>query len=363
MPRPRWAYVTLQRRGGGDAGDTHVDAVIAGLRGAGCDVQLVAPRRRAPLVRHVLSSLSVQLRLIGALRRFDVVYVRMHPLATLIVVACRWIGIRVVLEVNGVPNDFQVAHPALRYVRKQLEWLVAHQLRAAAAVIAVTPGLAQWVSEASGRTHELHVVPNAADPAAFRPGLPRPADAPNRYVIFVGSLSAWQGLELCLDAALHEAWPSDTVLLIIGDGALQATVEAAATAAPDRICWLGRRQPRDVPPYLSNALVSLALKQYHDERAGQSPLKVFESMASEVPVVATPLHGMALIAEHDAGVVLARMTPASVASTVACLVSDEQQRREMGARGREAILHANTWEHRVDAILDVATRGSSAVNT
>lgn len=354
MPRPRWVYLTLQRRGGGDAGDTHVDAVVAGLRHAGCDLQLVAPPRSAPLLRHVVGSLGVQLRLIGALRRFRVVYVRMHPLAALTVVACRWSGVRSVVEVNGVPNDFQVAHHSLRYLRRPLEWLIGHQLKAASTVIAVTPGLARWVSEASGRTDQVHVVPNAADPTVFRPGLPRPSDAPNRYVVFVGSLTAWQGLELCLDAARHEAWPSDTALLIIGDGALRTDVERAAATAPDRICWLGRRQPRDVPAYLSNALVSLALKQYHDERAGQSPLKVFESLACGVPVVATPLHGMDLIVDHGAGVVLADATPASVASTVASLVSDERERRAMGARGRRAIVDGDTWQHRVEDILRIA---------
>lgn len=353
--RRQWAYVTLQTRGADDAGDTHVDAVVAGLRRSGRKVELVSIGISRHLVIRAVSSIVAQARVSLRLSRFEVVVVRMHPLAIITVAACRLRDVPVIVEVNGVSTDYTVAHPVLERLRRPLQWLIHRQLRDASAVVAVTAGLARWVSRTTGRTTRIDVIPNAADAGTFRPGLVKPTDAPERYALFLGSLSPWQGIEQCLGAVNDPAWPSDVVLLIIGDGAMAPVVRRAEASDRQRVRWLGRRIPEEVPAYLSNALLSLALKNYHAPEQGQSPLKVYESMSCGVPVVGTTMHGMEPVTEHGAGVLLDDPSPSEVARTVARLADDAEARSAMGGRGREAILDGNTWDHRISQIVQIVS--------
>lgn len=351
----RIAYVCLQRRGLGDAGDTHVDAVVAGLRRADRPVELFeASGSRRALVGRTVRALTLQASLIPRIGRYSVVYVRMHPLGALTIAAARWRRSRTIVEVNGVAEDYVAVHPGARPLRTLLRQLLAYQLRIADDVVAVTDGLARWVQETTGRTARVHVVPNAADPETFRPGLDRPASVPARYVLFAGALSPWQGLDIAVRAAVHESWPHDVALLIVGDGVLRDRIAAAAAASRGRIAYLGALPPRDVPPYVAGALATLALKQYHRPDAGQSPLKVYESLACGVPVIGPAMHGMVELLEGaDAGVVVHDSDPSTVAEAVRFLADSEETRRQMGERGRRAVLQAHSWEHRVADILSI----------
>lgn len=343
-------YLCLQPLSGQGAADAHVGGIVRGLQAAGQHIEVVAsPFVDSSLPRRLLIGLRLQLQALARMRHADAAYVRMHPLAALSVLLVR--STPILVEVNGVPEDFYVAHPSLRHVAPILERLLRYQLRRAAHVVTVTNGLAEWVKEVEPQARSVHVVPNAADPDLFRPGLDRPSDAPEEYVLFFGALTPWQGIELAIAAAGHPTWPPHLPLVVIGDGQEALRVKEAAAAMPERIRYLGSRPQAEVAAYVSNALATVLPKRYHAAQAGQSPLKLYESLAAGVPVIATPLSGATDIEDLKPGLITVPPAPEAIAAAVAAITAEPNTAREAGNAGRRAVLASHTWEARSKVVL------------
>ena len=60
---------------------------------------------------------------------------------------------------------------------------------------------------------------NGVDTDVFRPGLPRPDEAPARFLVYAGTTSAWQGADVFVRAmpAVRAAVP-DAELVLLGQG-------------------------------------------------------------------------------------------------------------------------------------------------
>lgn len=342
-------YLCLQPLSGQGAADAHVEGIVRGLEASGHQVDVLASTAaERSLAGRLVEGLRVQLQALIRMRRADAAYVRMHPLAAFTVLFAR--SIPIVIEVNGVPEDFYIAHPTLRRVGPMLEALLRYQLRRADHVVTVTNGLAAWVETVEQGARSVHVVPNGADTHIFRPGLDRPSDVPEGYVLFFGELSPWQGIDLAITAATHPAWPLGVALVIIGDGHEAGRVEQAAREMPARILYLGARPRSEIAAYVSNALATVSPKRYHAARAGQSPLKLYESLAAGVPVLATPLAGATDIESLKPAVITVDPDAAAFATAVAALAGDPAASREMGVAGRDAILSNHTWTARAEIV-------------
>lgn len=338
-------YLALQPRSGRGASDTHVDGIVTGLRQLGYDVKLVAlGTTTGSLVLRLLAGLWLQIRYLPRLRRADVVYVRMHPTAALLPLLTG--RTPYVVEVNGVPEDYVAIHPALRRVRPLVRGGIRRLLKRAAHVVVVTDGLGRRVREwAPGAA--TTVVPNAADPQVWRADLPRPQDAPaGDFVVFFGALTPWQGVELASLAAGAQAWPPGVPLLFVGEGPDVGRVRDARREAPSRILYVEPLPPEELACYVAHARASLCLKRYHDAVAGQSPLKLYESVMAGTAVIATPLHGATDVPDLRSHIITCRPDPESVARAVTALVDGdvvvgavtEQLRREHSWSARAEVV-------------------------
>jgi glycosyltransferase involved in cell wall biosynthesis len=295
------------------------------------------------------SAVVLHLRHRQLLASADVLYTRMHPLGPLTATSS---GAEVrAVEVNGVPADYGIAHPTTQRVSRYIRLALLRQLRDATHLFPVTEGLARWLLALPGVGARVDVVPNAVDPERFHPESARPADVPDRYVVFFGALAPWQGLDLLLRACAHRSWPSDVPLLVIGDGHLREQV-ACAEKAGLPVRFLGWRSREQMPGYVAGAELSIVPKQYHDPGAGQSPLKLYESLACGTPVVATPLHGATDVPGLESGVVTVRPSFEDVARTVAGLLRDPESLRQRGEEVRRVIVREHTWDHRARRVLE-----------
>jgi len=172
--------------------------------------------------------------------------------------------------------------------------------------------------------------PEAADPA-FKVELGVPPTA--LVALYSGNIGAKQGVETLIDAARQLAHRRDIRLLICGEGAARAAVEARA-ADLDNITF-GPLQPAT----RLNALLNLAdfhlLPQRRGNTAFAMPSKLGGMLASGRVVVAQadPDSEFATLLADSAEVVPAE-DAAATAAALERLADDPARRRAIGARGR-----------------------------
>lgn len=358
-------YLCLQPTRQGQASYAHVNEIVAGLRTRGWDVRLIEPPLPRPGrgdgLRRLLAAGTVQLSywIRCRFRPAKFVYIRSHFLALPTALLARLAGSIVVQEMNGPTSDLFDSWPAMRPLKGFIDFVTKAQLRLADAVVVVTPGLGEYVERVAGRGIEMHVIGNGANVDLFRPAeeafrpadgagaAAGPADGSRPYAVFVGALASWQGIDTVLAAVRHEAWPEGVNLVIAGDGRKRDRVQAAA-AADRRISWLGTIPYGDSPALVSGSLASLVpMSDAPRCRYGLSPLKLYEAMASGVPVVASNLPGLGdAVRKQDCGITFAPDDPAGLAGAVAQLAADPSRAHAMGARGRDAAVERYSWDVR-----------------
>lgn len=351
MSRPRrLAYLSLETPRPGQASQTHIAEIIASLEACGWNIELFATTQggastSSSFLRRLLDYARVQSKLARRLGEFDAVFVRSHFMALPLTFLARWRKVPVVHEINGTAADIGVTYPAFKALSPVFSWLYRAQYRSAAHLIAVTAGLADWAKLFAGHDR-VSTVSNGANTELFRPDGPQ-ADIADRYVVFVGGLVAWHGIDTMLAALADPAWPADVKLVIVGDG-IERDKVAAATRDP-RLLWLGRKPYHDIPAILRGALAALCVIEDQDGRSatGVAPLKLFEAMACGVPVIATDLPFQAeIIRGAEAGLIVSTMSPASLAAAVRALAEGPERAKAMGANGANFVAREASWHHR-----------------
>jgi glycosyltransferase involved in cell wall biosynthesis len=188
-----------------------------------------------------------------------------------------------ILEVNAPLVAEQTTHRSLA-LPEEAEASVQRAMQAAGLVAAVSAPVAEHAQAMGAR--KVVVVPNGVDPARF----PEPQPAPRRpfTVGFLGSMKAWHGLPVLVDAfALLRRNVPDARLLIVGDGPERASVEAqlAARGLSDAAEVTGLLAAAAVPGALARMDVGTA--PYGASASFYfSPLKIYEYFAAGLPVVA-----------------------------------------------------------------------------
>lgn len=348
--QPRLTYLTLQATTEGQAAHAHVHEMVKGLAAGGWSSRVLKPRygHQSPtVVSRLVQFTRVQYAALIGLPSSDVFYIRSHFAALPAAMIARRLRVPVVQEVNGPHNDAVVAWPLLRAVRAWVKKGNRIQFRAADAVITVTPQLVRWLQTDAG-VEDGYLVSNGADVERFTPDAARPAGLPNRYVVFFGALAPWQGIEVALDATLSDQWPDGVALVIAGDGRMREVVEQRTDAV--RIVYLGRRPYAEIPGIVSNSLASLLPKSARDHAAsGLAPLKLFESMACGVPVIASHLPGLAeIISDADCGLLVEPGSAEDLARAVRSVSHGPADAALMGRRGRESAVRQHSWRSRAD---------------
>src|SRR5262249_7677425 len=185
--------------------------------------------------------------------------------------------------------DVVARHAWLTRIRSVVRWLYRAQYRVSDRLFPVTKELAQWLAD--GLPHDrITVIANGANTDLFRPIARTGAS----FVTFFGGLTSWHGVDLMLDAVRQLRWPAGVQLLVIGTGAQEHLVQQAVQAGlPVR--WLGYRPQEEIPELVAGAIAGLIPITNPRGRSstGVSPLKLYETLACGIPVIATDLPGQA----------------------------------------------------------------------
>ena len=268
---------------------------------------------------------------------------------------------KVVYEVNGLPSielphTWPQAAPATVAKLRRLE---AYCLERADAVVVPSSVIGNAIRQMGINPEKVFLVPNAADPVtATLPTATLPTGAPEHYLIYVGALQRWQGVDVLLRAFARLADLTDLRLVVCSSvperraKPLQRLADRLGVA--ERIVWRFTLPHDEVAGWLAGAAVSAAPLTACPRNLDQgcAPLKILESMAAGTPVVASDLPAVREILGDD-GRLVAPDRPAELARAIRILLEYPEQARAMAARARGRV---PTWADSRAKLAEVYSR-------
>jgi glycosyltransferase involved in cell wall biosynthesis len=363
----RFLYCAIdQTVPGTKGGSVHVTAVAEGLAGLGHDVHvLVSPGEggfpsgqvhwmamRPPLgARELRWMRAAAVRRIARALRPDVVIERYYNFGGEGIAAGLDTGATTVLEVNAPvvdhPGSVKASIDRALLVRPMQRW---RERLCARADLIVTPTAAILPHDTpQSKVVELEW---GADTDRFRPGATGapPFKVPAGVVaVFAGAFRSWHGAIHLARAIreLRDGGRGDVSAVFIGDGPELASVRAEA-AALDNVVFAGAVPHALMPACLAAAHIGVAPFDVSAHRPLSlgfywSPLKIFEYMASGLPVVAPAVDRIPSLVQHEREALL--YDPAAPRALAAALerLTDGALREALGRAARERAVRDYSW--------------------
>lgn len=288
---------------------------------------------------------------------FDLVYERYSLWSYAGMEYAQGAGIPSVLEVNAPLIEEQAKHRTL-VDRAGAEEVARRVFRAAEVLIAVSDEVSVDLSRYPSTRGRTHVVPNGVNTERFRAGLTPllPHDPACFTVGFVGSLKPWHGLSVLVEAfaLLHERRPKSR-LIVVGEGPERAGVvsDLIERGLSGSFHVTGAIPPDEVPRMLAS--FDAALAPYTAQEGFYfSPLKVYEYMASGLPVIASEVGQLTNLIEHGVnGLLCPPGDSRALADALTMLHDQPSVRCHLGERARRTVLNNHTWVATVRRILSL----------
>ena len=231
-------------------------------------------------------------------------------------------------------------------------WLEHQALSRADAVITICPALAVYATE-HGVAEERHfLIENSLlDPVRLvggessepPPDVPEPPEG-SELVVYAGTLEAYQGIDLLLEAVsllaprIPRLW-----LLVLGgtpDQVARYRRRAARLGLAERCRFAGR-----VPQQTARDWIARARVQISARIAGtNTPLKLYEQLASGVALLATKVHSHTQVLDDDVAL-LVEPEPQALADGLARLLEDAPLRAGLAERARRRYAERYSREH------------------
>ena len=267
-----------------------------------------------------------------------------------------------VYEINGLPSiELPSVYPdmdkeTIAKIRREeaMCWTEAD------AVVVPANVIRDMLVRLGCQNEKIVVIPNGAHVRA-RPI--RPAEAPARYFIYFGALQTWQGVDSLLRAFARLADLPDLRLVVCASTdsrelrRLQRLAEKLEVAS--RVLWSVAWTEEELAPWRAHALASIAPLRAcpRNTEQGCSPLKILESMADGVPVIASDLVATReLISDGIDGRLVPPDRPAELARAMRIVVDYPDEALRLGRSAQRKVQRRFTWEHSTRRLLEVYHR-------
>ena len=218
------------------------------------------------------------------------------------------------------------------------------------------------IRETSISEEKILVIPNGVDIEFINPDKYRPERMFKGFTIgFVGSLYAWAGLDLLLEALceLHSEG-LDLSLVVIGDGQMKATWQNQMQQLDlaENVKFVGQLPPEEVLPIFAGC--DLGYSGHLDLRGKKvyrSPLKLYEYMAMAKPVVTSAIEdARVLVREGETGFLFQPGDKDDLKRALAKAFHSRSLLPEMGRQAREQIVANHSWTARVKTLIEGVER-------
>jgi colanic acid biosynthesis glycosyl transferase WcaI len=302
-------------------------------------------------LRRILNHFSFAVSSLTAVRRVgraSVIFVESPPLFTGLaaLVYSRFKRAPYIFNVSDIWPQSAVELGAVRsrFAIRLAEMLERHLYRKAARVSVVTPGMLERLAAGGIPRDKLFLLTNGVDTGVFHPAPPNAELASTlglderKIFLYAGTHGMAQGLDTVLEAAKRTTNPQ-VLYVLAGEGAEKEALTKRVQAEGILNVRLLPNQPKSAMPDLLNlAYASLIPLRRLDLFKSALPSKMFESMATARPIVAS-LWGEAaqLIETAHCGLVVAPEDASALREAVEKLADDPSLARELGENGRRYV--------------------------
>lgn len=265
----------------------------------------------------------------------------------------------VVLEINAVRSmEDQRAGKMIN------RWFEILAIARAKKCFVVSEVLKQFlVTDYAVSPGKVAVIPNGVDTDLFSPSRAAESEIVDRYRLhgrfvigFIGSFKPWHGVERLIDiAALVLAKNPDCVFMLLGDGLARSSLEemAKAKGIAEQVIFTGTVPHAEVPRYLKlmDVVLSPHVNTNQNHAFHWSPLKIFEYMAMEKPIIAAPEGQIKdLISDGVSGRLIDSSDSQAWSNEILRMAQDGDYRRLLGVNARNFVLDRYTWKHNALAV-------------
>ena len=267
---------------------------------------------------------------------------------------------KTVYEVNGLPSiELPYTYPHLsRATLAKIRLAEERCWSLADAILTPSVTIADNLVRLGAPSRRITVVPNGAELPEIIP--PPPADAPERYILYFGALQRWQGIDVLLRAFALLADIDDLHLVVCAStrhrfGKFYRKL-AERLGVAERIHWRYSLPKRELAGWIGGAILTVAplVECSRNLEQGCAPLKILESMAAAIPVVASDLPAVReLITNNVNGRLVRPDRPSELARAIRLLLEYPTELARLGQAGRDRIANDLTWERSVMLLRDL----------
>jgi len=295
--------------------------------------------RSAAFLRYAAAAARLALR-----ERPDLIIASSTPLTVALPALCA-------KALRGIPFIFEIRDPWPELPRAMgvlpaplaplMEGLANLACRRAAAVVALSEGMAETAHARGADPARVQVIGNGCDLDLFGPHIApwRPAEAAPWEVLalYAGAHGRANGLGVVVEAARLLAAQGETRLriLLVGEGA-EKTALMRAAAELRNITFLPPMPKREIAGLFAGSQIALHILADCPAFAGwTAPNKLMDGLAAGRPVISTaPGDAARLLTEGGAGMAVAPGDAVGLAAALLGLVEDPTRRAAMGEAAR-----------------------------
>lgn len=361
-----------------DAQRTHILEVVREMDFAGEAVTLFLPQfqespEKLPFRHRYIpvffknskfKFIEYEIRLFGILlaaclkNRPDLIFTRKGFLTLVPCFIAMLLGIRTIIEVNGIIADevrvsFGLPHIATRFFAA-IERIC---YRMSDRVVVVTEGLKTYlVNKYKVPGGQIRIIQNGVNCRRFYSN--HYSKAVPLQLGFVGNLVKWSGVEYLIrsipEVLRHHPRAR---YMIVGDGILRQDLEALARElqVAENVEFVGKVLPGEVPAYINRCQICYipAIIERNAEIGG-SPLKLYEYLSCGRPVIVSDINGLDIVAEHDLGTIVPPEDPAAIAAATLALLESPRKMEEISVKARQTAVRHFSWQRTTAEILSLS---------
>ncbi len=268
---------------------------------------------------------------------------------------------RLVFEVNALPSvELKYHHADIADDRELVRKLRAQEtvcLREADRIVVPSAVTASFVAARGADPARVRIVRNGVDLERYVWPAPRPAPAAGLRVLYVGTLSPWQGVTVAIDALGLLGADSGAVLTLVGPcrGRQRAEIAVAAHRAgvDGRVVLAPAVSSAELPALYAQHDVAIAPLTATERNLEQGccPLKVLEAMAAGIPLVASDLPVIRELCGQDEALLVRASRPRALAEALAAVAADPDGAVRRADRARDRVVRGGGWKASCEELL------------